>query len=184
MDTVTLAMIGGFTLLVLATLWNTLVAPKKRPVQPKGEIAALANQQGFSASDATMVYDGVVKGHDVRLRGEPPSAGIHVDNGHGLHMTIEHGHHAPAQAKQGLIDVPANREGITIRADYPLLVQQLVDDETLKRIADAPEAAFVLGDTTLTVTAAKPDRKTLQKLVNLGVDLAAALEELNGVDLR
>jgi hypothetical protein len=182
-DLVTVAMIGGFILILLATLWNTLVAPKKKPLEPKGAVAAYANQQGFTASDATMVYDGVVKGHDVRLRGDPPSVEVHVNNGQGLHLVIEHGHEAPEDRKQGLIEVPTNRKDLKAWADYPLIAEQVLDDDTLKRIAKAPEAAYILGDSLL-ITAKQLGRWTMKDLVGLGADLAGAVEELNGVLIK
>ena len=183
MDLVTVGMIGGFILILLVTLWNTLVTPKKKPLEPKGAVASYANQQGFAASDANMVYDGVIKGHDVRLRGEPPSAEIHVDNGQGLHLVIEHGHEAPEDRKQGLIEVPTKRKDLKVWADYPLIAEQVLDDDTLKRIAKAPEASYALGDNLL-ITAKQVGRWTMKDLVNLGSDLAGAVEELNGVLIK
>ncbi|MBN1274856.1 hypothetical protein JXA12_00995 [Candidatus Woesearchaeota archaeon] len=175
MDIVVTAMIGGFILLILATLWNLLVAPKEQK-DPDRLFKHFVERYGFTPSQDAKLFNGFFANKSMQLRADPPGAFIQVPNPQGIHLLLEKGF---STVTEGLVDTPVEgAKGLTIKSNNPLLVGQMLDESLLGKLKGEDKYSFELGDgLRLRCDTRKP--QDLEDLLRLGADLAAALERVN-----
>ena len=180
MDLVTKGLLFGAALIIFATIWNTLMAPKKKV--PTRFFEHFMRHYGFTTNDQAEVYNGFYEGRSVQLRARPPGALIQVANPRGVHLLIEKGRSTPLE------DLPlADIHGLgqaTVRCNYPLLLEEVFDPELLKSLDEAKEYSFELKEGLMLRTPRMRDPLEFEPLLRLGVRLAAAIERLNYLERR
>ena len=175
MDIVTAGMIGGAALLILATLWNALVAPKKGT--PTRLFQYFMEHYGFATNDQATIYNGFYKGRAIQLRKEPPGALIQVANPRMVHLLIEKG--KTTTVPDLLAATVPGLQGVTVKSNYPLLVQQVIDEPLIKALNEAEQYSFELKEGLTLTTPKMRNPQRFEQLLALGVQLATAIERIN-----
>jgi hypothetical protein len=185
MDFVTMAMIGGFILLILATIWNILVDQhKKNGKEQPTSTAVKANpfyntfitKYGFTMNPEANLYTGVFQGRNVQLLVQPPSATMNIVNPKEIRAIIEKGIQTDSS---GLIDTPIEKlSAYTIKSNYPMLLSEIFDDDLIKQCKEIKDFSFVIDDI-VTIRYLASDPKELERLLKVAVVVAKGVEALN-----
>ncbi|MBD3209047.1 hypothetical protein GF367_01350 [Candidatus Woesearchaeota archaeon] len=176
MDIFLWALIGGFALLILATLWNVLMAPKERK-KPRSLYQHFMDKYGFTTNDDANTFNGFYQGKSVQITTSPLKAFIPVANPRGIHLLLEKG---DKTAVDDLVDTPM--EGLqeaVVKSNYPMLVTEMLDEQLINDLNNQPHYAFELRDGIMVRCPSLRKADELEELLRIGVRLAKALEQIN-----
>lgn len=170
------ATLFGFSLILFATVWNALFAPKKKK-DPKGIYKYFVEEYGFSANAQATVFNGFYAKHDIQLRADPPTAQFELANPKGIHLIIEKD---IVTEVPDLIEVPFSGDGsVTVRCNYPLLAKEMLDGDLLEELDKRPLFSYEIDEGLLLRYPRVEDPKELEQLLKLGAKIIKAFEEVS-----
>jgi hypothetical protein len=181
MDFVTKSIILGAALIILATLWNILFAPKKKKI-PTKIFQYFMEKHGFTTNDEAQIFNGFYEGRAVQLRKEPLGALIQVANPRGVHFIISKGKDItvtdlPRVPLKGL-------ENTSIKCNYPLLILQVIDEELINALNQEKQFSFTFQEGLHIEIPETKDSQVFEHILHLGIKLATTLERMNYLDKK
>ncbi len=176
MDFIYQMMILGFGLVILATLWNILVSPKKKKL-PDKLFKHFIQKYGFTTNDEATICSGVFANKNIQFTKKPFTANMQVPNPRGMHLLIEQG----IQSRlSDLVETPIDgADPLTIKSNYPAFASQILDEELLNELKVIPVFSMLLKEGLLIRFSEFKEAKEWEKLLQLAAKIANQVEAIN-----